>query len=120
MKASRMPVIFIGHGSPENAIEENSFAAGWRKLAAEITRPRAILCVSAHWLTEGVGVTVREKPKTIHDFYGFQEELYAIKYQAPGSPELAGRVKKLVKQAKVVLDDEWGFDHGCWVPLIRM
>ncbi len=116
----QMPVVFIGHGSPENATEENEFAAAWRRLGQELPKPKAILCVSAHWLTDGVGVTAVKQPKTIHDFGGFPEELYQIKYKAAGSPDLAERVRQLVKTEQVQLDTGWGFDHGCWVPLLRM
>jgi 4,5-DOPA dioxygenase extradiol len=115
-----MPVIFIGHGSPENAIEDNVYARNWEKLASKIPRPKAILCISAHWLTEGTGVTVMASPKTIHDFYGFEDELYKIRYRAKGDPVLAGRIKGLVKTINIVEDNKWGLDHGCWVPLVRM
>jgi 4,5-DOPA dioxygenase extradiol len=117
-----MPVLFVGHGNPMNAIEETSFVAAWREAAALIPRPAAILCISAHWETEGTFVTSMAHPKTIHDFYGFPEELYRVQYPAPGSPELAGRVRELVRSAEVRLDDgySWGLDHGTWAVLCRM
>ena len=118
--ADRMPVLFVGHGSPMNAIEENEFSAGWRKLGAELPTPSAILCVSAHWETRGTFVTAMEKPKTIYDFYGFPPELYEATYPAPGNPALAQQTVKLVKQAEVQLDSEWGLDHGSWSVLRRM
>jgi 4,5-DOPA dioxygenase extradiol len=113
----KMPVLFIGHGSPMNAVEENSFVEGWRRIAKLLPKPKAILCVSAHWVTEGTGVTAIAKPKTIHDFYGFPEELYKIEYKARGSLELAKKIKGVVKSVPVDLDQEWGLDHGAWVPL---
>jgi 4,5-DOPA dioxygenase extradiol len=116
----KMPVIFIGHGSPENAIEDNAYVRNWKKLASKIPKPKAILCISAHWLTDGTAVTAMATPKTIHDFYGFQDELYKIRYGAKGDPELAVRIKDLVRTVKVVEDKNWGLDHGCWVPLVRM
>ena len=112
-----MPVLFIGHGSPMNAVELNVFVEGWKRIAKALPRPKAILCVSAHWVTEGTGTTAMPKPKTIHDFYGFPEELYGINYPAKGSPTLAKRIKILVKSVPVDLDQEWGLDHGTWVPL---
>jgi 4,5-DOPA dioxygenase extradiol len=118
--SDRSPVLFIGHGSPENAIEDNQFSRGWRQLASEIPRPEAILCVSAHWLTSGTGVTAMPKPKTIHDFYGFPPELYDARYEAPGSPELAAKIKQMVKAVPVVEDSEWGLDHGTWIVLANM
>jgi 4,5-DOPA dioxygenase extradiol len=110
----KMPVLFIGHGSPMNAIEENEFVAGWQKLGKELPKPQAVLCISAHWETRGTWVTAMEKPVTIHDFGGFPQELYRVQYPAPGSPELACLTKDLVKIAEVNFDDKWGFDHGCW------
>lgn len=112
-----MPTLFIGHGSPMNAVEQNTFVEGWKRIAKALPRPKAILCVSAHWVTEGTGVTAMPKPKTIHDFYGFPEELYEINYPAKGSATLAKRIKALVKSVPVDLDQEWGLDHGTWVPL---
>lgn len=110
----KMPVLFLGHGSPMNAIEENEFVKGWRDLGKTITRPKAILCISAHWETNGTFVTAMEKPKTIHDFGGFPDELFAVQYPAPGSPEFAKETKKLITNTTVGLDDKWGLDHGAW------
>jgi 4,5-DOPA dioxygenase extradiol len=117
-----MPALFVGHGSPMNAIEENPFVAAWRETAARLPRPRGILCISAHWETEGSFVTSMAHPKTIHDFYGFPDELYRVQYTAPGSPELAERVQKLVGSTAVRLDKgySWGLDHGAWSVLRRM
>jgi 4,5-DOPA dioxygenase extradiol len=112
-----MPVIFIGHGSPENALDDNEFTQAWRKLAKSIPRPKVILCVSAHWLTEGTAVTAMRNPRTIHDFYGFPDKLYRVTYDTPGSPDLAFRIKYLVGAQ---LDHEWGLDHGTWSVLMQM
>jgi len=117
-----MPALFVGHGNPLNAIEETVYAAAWRQAAAAVPRPEAILCISAHWETEGTFVTAMEQPKTIHDFYGFPEELYRVEYPAPGSRGLAERVQQLVSSTAVRLDDgySWGLDHGAWSVLRRM
>jgi 4,5-DOPA dioxygenase extradiol len=116
----KMPVLFLGHGSPMNAIEENEFVQGFRKVASEIEIPRAILVVSAHWQTKGTEVTAMERPKTIHDFGGFPKELYEIQYPAPGMPQLAADVKNMTKNAEVLLDEKWGLDHGAWTVIRHM
>jgi len=110
----KMPVLFLGHGSPMNAISENEFVTGFRNIAKEIPKPNAILCVSAHWETRGTFVTAMEKPITIHDFGGFPKELFDVQYPAPGNPELAKETKALIKKTEVGLDEKWGLDHGAW------
>ena len=113
-KTEKMPVLFLGHGSPMNAIEENVFVQGFRQVGKEIPMPAAILCVSAHWEANGTFVTAMEKPKTIHDFSVFPKELYEVQYPAPGNPELAKEIKDQVKKTEVGLDVNWGLDHGAW------
>jgi 4,5-DOPA dioxygenase extradiol len=110
----KFPVLFIGHGSPMNAIEENEFVTGWRNVGKTILKPNAILCISAHWETRGTFVTAMEKPMTIHDFGGFPKELFEVQYPAPGNPELAKEIKTIIKKTQVGLDEKWGLDHGCW------
>lgn len=116
----RMPVLFVGHGSPMNGIEDNDFSRVWERLAREIPEPRAVLCISAHWLTNGTHVTAMTRPPTIHDFGGFPSELYEVEYEAPGDPELAGETAALIKTTNVGLDHDWGLDHGCWSVVRRM
>ncbi len=116
----QMPVLFVGHGSPMNAIEENEFVHGWREIAKSLPKPTAILCVSAHWEKRGTSITAMEKPITIHDFGGFPKELFDVQYPAPGSPELAKKVKSIINKTEIGLDEKWGLDHGCWSVLIRM
>jgi len=110
----KMPVLFLGHGSPMNAIEENEFVASFRQLGKELVRPNAILCISAHWETKGTYVTAMQTPPTIHDFGGFPQALFEVQYPAPGSPELAQETKNIVTKTEVGLDDKWGLDHGAW------
>jgi 4,5-DOPA dioxygenase extradiol len=110
----KMPVLFLGHGSPMNAIEENEFVQGFRNIGREIPKPNAVLVVSAHWETRGTFVTAMEKPKTIHDFGGFPKELYEVQYPAPGNPELAKETKSIIKKTEIGLDLSWGLDHGAW------
>ena len=110
-----MPALFIGHGSPMNAIEDNIFVQNWRKLAQNIPKPTAILVISAHWETQGTKVTAMEKPRTIHDFGGFPRALFEVQYPAKGDPELAAYIKEALKHFAVVeLDQLWGLDHGNW------
>lgn len=129
--SEKMPVLFLGHGSPMNAIEENEFVSGFRKVGSEINRPSAVLCISAHWETQGTFVTAMPQPRTIHDFGGFPKALFDVQYPAPGSPELAKETQRLVKKTEVGLDEKWGLDHGAWsvikhlypdadVPVIQM
>ncbi len=117
----RMPVLFLGHGSPMNAIEENSFTKMLNGLGESLPRPRAILVVSAHWMTEGTWLTGMDNPKTIHDFYGFPKELFDVQYPAPGSPETAELTQKTVENYKInITDERWGLDHGTWSVLKHM
>jgi len=117
----RMPALFIGHGSPMNAIEDNEFSRGWSKMGASLPVPSAILCISAHWMTRGTTlVNVKEKPQTIHDFRGFPRALYQTQYPAPGAPEFAEATLNLLRNNHVEADEEWGLDHGAWSVLIKM
>ncbi len=119
-KTERLPVLFVGHGSPMNGVEDNRYARAWADLGRRLPRPKAVLCVSAHWLTEGAFVHGAAKPKTIHDFWGFPPELYSLRYPCPGSPEAARQVQDAVGQVPVGWDERWGVDHGCWIVLRRM
>ena len=116
----KMPALFIGHGSPENVILKNGFTESLVRLGRELPRPRAVLVISAHWLTDGTYVTGADRPRTIYDFYGFPEELYRLSYPSPGSPEDAKRITKLVKKPLVTCDDSWGLDHAAWAVLKHM
>ncbi len=113
-KGTRMPALFIGHGSPMNAIEQNDFTLRLRKLGKELPKPKAVLCISAHWLTNGTYANISQRPKMIYDMYGFPAELYKIEYPAPGSPQFAKELINIVKKTAVASDVEWGFDHGNW------
>ncbi len=113
-QTDEMPVLFLGHGSPMNAIEENEFVAGFRNCAKGIQKPAAILVISAHWETKGTFVTAMERPRTIHDFGGFPKSLFDVQYPAPGSPALAFEIKKNVKKTQIGFDTAWGLDHGAW------
>jgi 4,5-DOPA dioxygenase extradiol len=115
-----MPALFIGHGNPMNAIEDNEFSRAWAEVARSLPKPKAVLCVSAHWETAGTRVTAMEQPKTIHDFYGFPPALFEKRYPAPGSPDLARMAQELARKAPVEPDLDRGLDHGAWSVLCRM
>jgi 4,5-DOPA dioxygenase extradiol len=114
---SRMPAVFFGHGNPMNALSDNRYSRAWRQVGATISRPEAILSISAHWYTDEIAVTAMEKPGTIHDFGGFPQELYEVIYPAPGAPALASTVRNMLSPISVRLDKRWGLDHGTWAVL---
>lgn len=116
---ARMPCVFIGHGTPLNVLSDNIWTRGWQRLGRQLPRPRAILAISAHWCTRGVGVTAMDHPPTIHDFGGFPKAMFEIQYPAPGDQALAQRVVELLAPLSVVLDDSWGLDHGTWSVLCK-
>lgn len=116
---SRLPVVFFGHGSPMVALEQSDTTASWKAIADRIGKPRAILCISAHWLTRGTAVTAMAQPRTIHDFGAFPQALFDMQYPAPGDPELAMRVRELLDPLPVSLDTGWGLDHGTWTVLVH-
>ena len=119
-ESGKMPAVFVGHGNPMFAITDNPYKSKWEELGKKIPTPKAILCVSAHWLTKGTAVTMTDKPKTIHDFGGFPEELFQQQYPAPGSPTYAKLAIETVKATNVLEDYEWGLDHGTWAVLKSM
>ena len=112
--SERMPVLFLGHGNPMNAIEQNIFTQGFENIRNDLPKPTAILCISAHWETKGTYVTGMEYPETIHDFGGFPQELFDVQYPAPGSPQLAQQTQVLIQSTSVGITNDWGLDHGCW------
>ena len=115
-----MPVLFIGHGNPMNVMEDNEFSRAWDAAGKALPKPKAIICISAHWVTRGTMVTAMDKPRTIYDFYGFPPEMYEIRYDAPGAPDLAEQVRRIIKNTEVKPDLNWGLDHGTWTVLKRM
>lgn len=115
-----MPAVFVGHGNPMNAIEPNAYHRAWQELGRTLPRPRAVLCISAHWETAGIAVTAASRPETIHDFYGFPRALFEVRYPAPGDPELARRTAALLGDADVRPDVERGLDHGAWSVLATL
>jgi 4,5-DOPA dioxygenase extradiol len=117
---ARMPAVFFGHGSPMNTLEHNRYTDAWRRIGASLPKPKAILCVSAHWMTRGTAVTAMDKPRTIHDFGGFPQALYEVQYPAPGDPALAARVREWLAPVDVQLDRSWGLDHGTWSVLAHV
>lgn len=120
MSDQRMPAIFFGHGNPMNAIQQNEFTEGWRRIGQSIPRPKGVVCVSAHWYLPGTHVTAMEMPRTIHDFGGFPRELFEVQYPAPGDPDLASRVRELLRPLDVSPDERWGLDHGTWSVLCHV
>jgi 4,5-DOPA dioxygenase extradiol len=120
MESKLMPVVFVGHGSPMNAIEDNEFSRAWEALGKKLPKPSAIVCVSAHWETPGTQVTAMENPRTIHDFGGFPRELFEMQYPAQGNPALAAAIVNTIKSPEVKPDQRWGLDHGTWSVLCKM
>jgi len=120
MQTPRMPVMFIGHGSPMNTLEDNRFTRAWRDIGRALPRPTAILAVSAHWYVPELAVTAMEIPPTIHDFGGFPQALFDFQYPAPGDPALAARVQHLLQPLNVAADQDWGLDHGTWSVLAHL
>ena len=118
--SQRMPAAFIGHGTPMNALETNRYSETWQRFGRDLPTPKAILAISAHWFTRGIGVTAMERPKTIHDFGGFPQALFEMQYPAPGDPSLAQRVQSLLEPLAVHLDQGWGLDHGTWSILVHV
>jgi len=116
---SRLPIVFFGHGSPMVALEKSEVTRSWASTAARIGKPRAILCISAHWLTSGTAVTAMPQPSTIHDFGAFPQALFDVQYPAPGDPGLAQRVRNLLAPMRVMSDQSWGLDHGTWSVLVH-
>jgi 4,5-DOPA dioxygenase extradiol len=119
-RSEKMPVLFVGHGNPMNAITDNIYSKTWKAIGEKLTVPKAILCVSAHWLTTGTAVTMVNQPKTIHDFGGFPKELFAVQYPAPGAADYAKMAIESVKSTMVHEDFEWGLDHGAWSVLMHL
>ena len=116
----KMPVLFVGHGNPMNVMEDNEFSRAWEAAGKALPKPKAVICISAHWVTRGTMVTAMDKPRTIYDFYGFPPEMYEIRYDAPGAPDLAEQVRRIIKNTEVKPDLDWGLDHGTWTVLKRM
>jgi 4,5-DOPA dioxygenase extradiol len=118
--SERQPAIFFGHGNPMNAVLNNGYTDAWRRIGQETPKPSGILAISAHWFVPETGVTITTAPRTIHDFGGFPQELYQVRYPAPGDPALARRVQKMLAPLPVKLDESWGFDHGTWSVLVHV
>ncbi|RJG04751.1 4,5-DOPA dioxygenase extradiol [Noviherbaspirillum cavernae] len=115
----RMPAVFFGHGSPMNVLEDNRYTRAWQQVGTSLPKPKAILAISAHWYTRGTGITAMAAPQTIHDFGGFPQALFDMRYPAPGDPALAARVRELLMPVDVQLDHSWGLDHGTWSVLVK-
>jgi 4,5-DOPA dioxygenase extradiol len=119
-KSGRMPVLFVGHGSPMNAIEDTPFSRAWQQLGRSLPTPKAVLAISAHWYVDGTYVLASERPKTIHDFGGFPQKLFDMQYPAPGHPTVAARVRAVLGDERARLSEDWGLDHGTWSVLVHV